>query len=284
MGLDPQARPRLTILGLPVDPVDPMRAGQIVAKHLESGTPIQIVTINAEMVMNALEESRLSTVIQNAGLVLPDGSGIVWAARRRGLSVRKLAGVDFIHEVAALCARTSQAIYLLGAGPGVAEDAGRVLVARHKGLIVAGVRDGYFTLDQEGEVMAEIRSAAPKVLLVALGVPRQEFWIAERHAALGVPVCMGVGGSFDVLSGRLRRAPGWMRAFHLEWLYRLIQQPWRWKRMLTALPTFVLRALAAERLERYTGTGSPRLAWPSQQEQDAQTASNQPEAGAGGHS
>jgi N-acetylglucosaminyldiphosphoundecaprenol N-acetyl-beta-D-mannosaminyltransferase len=92
-------------------------------------------------------------------------------------------------------------------------------------------------------------------LLVALGVPRQEFWIAKYQAALGVPIAMGVGGSFDVLSGRLKRAPAVMRRFHLEWLYRLVQEPWRWKRMLTALPTFAILALASERQERYTGSG-----------------------------
>ena len=181
---------------------------------------------------------------------------MVWAARRRGCKVRKLPGVEFIQELCAVAARSGRPIYLLGAAPGVAQSAADILAARHKGLAIAGVRDGYFTPEQEPAVLDEIRCAAPGALLVALGVPRQEFWIAAHLAELGVPVAMGVGGSFDVLSGRLRRAPGWMRTFHLEWLYRLVQEPWRWKRMLSALPTFAFLALASERHERYTGAGA----------------------------
>lgn len=248
--------PRLSVLGMPVDPVDPTRAARIAARHVESGSPLQVVTINAEMALAGRENPELGTVIRNAGLVLPDGSGIIWAARRRRCKVRKLAGVEFIQELCAVAARAKRPIFLLGAAPGVAEAAAEILAARHKGLEIGGVRDGYFTPEQEPEVLQQIRLAAPAVLLVALGVPRQEFWIAQHQAELGVPVAMGVGGSFDVISGRLKRAPGWMRASHLEWLYRLVQEPWRWKRMLTALPTFAIHALASERHERYTGVGA----------------------------
>ncbi|MBM3266109.1 MAG: WecB/TagA/CpsF family glycosyltransferase [Candidatus Sericytochromatia bacterium] len=247
--------PRLRVLGIPVDPIDATRAARLVARHLADGTPIQVVTINAEMAMNTRADPALAAVIGQAGLVLPDGSGVVWAARRRGARVRKLPGVEFIHEICAACARAGRPLYLLGAAPGVAQAAAEVLAARHKGLEIGGVRDGYFKPEEEDAVLEAIREARPGALLVALGVPRQEFWIARHQAALEVPVAMGVGGSFDVLSGRLRRAPGWMRALHLEWLYRLIQEPWRWKRMLTALPTFAILALASEKQERYTGYG-----------------------------
>lgn len=248
--------PRLSVLGMPVDPVDPVRAARIVARHVESGTPLQVVTINAEMAMAARENADLAVVIRGAGLVLPDGSGVVWAARRRGCKIRKLPGVEFIHELCAVAARARRPIFLLGAAPGVAAAAAEILAARHKGLAIAGVRDGYFTPDQEPEVLEQIRQARPAVVMVALGVPRQEFWIARHLPELGVPVAMGVGGSFDVLSGRLKRAPGLMRKLHLEWLYRLVQEPWRWKRMLSALPTFAILALASERHERYTGAGT----------------------------
>lgn len=248
--------PRLSVLGLPVDPVDPVRAARIAARHVESGVPLHVVTINAEMAMSARKNADLAAVIRNAGLVLPDGSGVVWAARRRGCKVRKLPGVEFIHELCAVAARAKRPIFLLGAAPGVAQAAGQVLGARHKGLELAGVRDGYFSQDEEPAILEQIRQARPAVLLVALGVPRQEFWIAKHLPDLGVPVAMGVGGSFDVLSGRLKRAPAWMRRFHLEWLYRLVQEPWRWKRMLSALPAFAILALVSERHERYTGAGT----------------------------
>jgi N-acetylglucosaminyldiphosphoundecaprenol N-acetyl-beta-D-mannosaminyltransferase len=240
---------------MPVDPVDPVRAARVVTRHITESALMQVVTINAEMALNARKDAALADAIRRAGLVLPDGSGVVWAARRRGLKVRKLPGVEFIQEICAVCARLGRPVYLLGAGPGVAQSAADVLTARHKNLQVAGVRDGYFKPEDEPEILEAIRQAAPAALFVALGVPRQEFWIAKHQADLGVPVAMGVGGSFDVLSGRLKRAPGWMQQLHLEWLYRLVQEPWRWKRMLSALPTFAILALAAERAERYTGAG-----------------------------
>lgn len=245
---------RLSILGLPVDAVTRDQASAVVERALAgSSGPLQIVTINAEMAMAAGQEAKLAAIIRNSGLVLPDGSGIVWAARRRSVPVAKVPGVEFIHEIAARCAGSGKSLYLLGAGPGVADEAAEALCARHRGLIVAGTQDGYFSAEDEPAVCKRIAEARPGALLVALGVPRQEYWIADRQAELGVPVCMGVGGSFDVLSGRVRRAPRPMVAMHLEWFYRLLKEPWRWRRMAAALPAFVVAALASERQERYTG-------------------------------
>jgi N-acetylglucosaminyldiphosphoundecaprenol N-acetyl-beta-D-mannosaminyltransferase len=204
---------------------------------------MQIVTLNAEMAMQALADSELAGIIQRCGLVVPDGSGVVWALRRQGVPTAKVAGVELVNQVAAQAAREGHRLFFLGAKPGVAQEAADKLAERHPGLIVAGVRDGYFKPEDEPALMDEIRASRADVLLVALGVPRQEKWIARHQAALGVPVAMGVGGSFDVFAGRVQRAPGTFQKLHLEWLYRLIQEPWRFQRMQSTLPRFVVEVL-----------------------------------------
>lgn len=244
--------PRAVILGIPVDPIDQVAASGRVARHLENGEPLQIVTLNAEMTMLCRTYPQLGVVIRGCGLVLCDGVGVVWAANRRGARVGKLPGIEFVHEICAVCVRFDRALFLLGSAPGVAAMAADGLRRQHPGLVIAGTQDGYFTPDQEPAILGRLYEAAPGALLVGLGVPRQELWIASHQHDLGIPVCMGVGGSFDILSGRLRRAPPVIQAMHLEWLYRLVQEPWRWRRMLRTLPVFALLALASERLERYT--------------------------------
>jgi N-acetylglucosaminyldiphosphoundecaprenol N-acetyl-beta-D-mannosaminyltransferase len=229
---------RSEVLGLPVDPVSLDEALSRVGAHLASREPLRVVTINAEMAMQANADAELFGIIREAGLVIPDGSGVVWALRRQGRQVRKLAGVDFVRHMARFCAEGAHRLYLLGAAPGVAETAAEALKREAPGLIVAGARDGFWKPEEEPAVLEAIRETRPDVILVALGVPRQEKWIARHQEALGVPVAMGVGGSFDVFAERVQRAPGWMRRLHLEWLYRLYQEPWRWRRMAGTLPRF----------------------------------------------
>ncbi|MNY09921.1 putative N-acetylmannosaminyltransferase [compost metagenome] len=198
------------------------------------------------MAIQGLADHGLGDILRGAGLGLPDGSGVVWAIRRQGTPVQKLAGVEFVGHMAQWCAANGKRMYLFGAGDGVAAEAASTLEARYPGLEIAGVRSGFFRPEEEEAIRAEIRAARPDVLLVALGVPRQEKWIAEHQAALGVPVAMGVGGSFDVLADRVKRAPLAFRRFHLEWLFRLIQEPWRWKRMSSTLPRFAWLVLRAK--------------------------------------
>ncbi|MEB3328649.1 MAG: WecB/TagA/CpsF family glycosyltransferase [Candidatus Sericytochromatia bacterium] len=242
---------RATVLGLPVDVLDMPEAVNRVAACLgdrASGRPgpLHVVTMNAEMAMQAQRDPGLGDIIREAGLVVADGSGVVWAVRRQhpGRPVRKVAGVELVRELAAHGASLGWRFYLLGGQPGVAAAAGHALVSAYPGLCVAGCRDGFFGVEQEADVLAEVRAARPDVLLVALGVPRQEKWIRHHQSALGVPVAMGVGGSFDVLAGRVRRAPVAFRRLHLEWLFRLLQEPWRLQRMRATLPAFVREVLS----------------------------------------
>jgi N-acetylglucosaminyldiphosphoundecaprenol N-acetyl-beta-D-mannosaminyltransferase len=235
----PTVLERRYVLELPVDPLLMDQALDRVGDAIANRTPMQIVTLNAEMSMQSQENPALAEVIKACGLVVPDGSGVIWALKRQGVRTPKVAGVDLVRGMAARAAERGHRLFLLGAKPGVAAEAADALVAANPGLVIAGVRDGYFQAADEPALLDEIRQARPDILLVALGVPRQELWIAEHQAALGVPVAMGVGGSFDVFAGRVQRAPELFQKLHLEWLYRLIQEPWRFQRMSATLPQFV---------------------------------------------
>ncbi|MFN3430320.1 MAG: WecB/TagA/CpsF family glycosyltransferase [Candidatus Sericytochromatia bacterium] len=235
----PAVTDRRYVLELPVDPLPMNQALARVERAIAGREGMQIVTLNAEMSMQAIENPDLGAVIKACGLVVPDGSGVVWALKRQGIDTPKVAGVDLVRGMAEQAAQRGHKLFLLGAKPGVAAEAAQALQASYPGLMVAGVRDGYFKAEDEPALFDEIRAAAPDILLVALGVPRQELWIAEHQATLGVPVAMGVGGSFDVFAGRVQRAPEAFQKLHLEWLYRLIQEPWRFQRMQSTLPRFV---------------------------------------------
>ena len=234
---------RRYILGLPVDPLPLEDAINRVAGAIADRRAMQIVTLNAEMAMQAGEDAELASVIQACGLVVPDGSGVVWALRRQGVNTPKVPGVELVEAMAAVGARRGWKIYFLGAKPGVAAEAAAALAARYPELRIVGARDGYFKAEDEPALLAEIQEAAPDILLVALGVPRQEKWIAKHQKALGVPVAMGVGGSFDVFAGHVQRAPEAFQKLHLEWLFRLMQEPWRYKRMQSTLPRFAVEIL-----------------------------------------
>jgi len=146
------------------------------------------------------------------------------------------------------CAQSEKSVYLLGSRPGVASRAAERLVQRYPALIVAGSMHGYFTHNEEPRVVQQIQQAKPDVLLVGMGT-RQEKWIAANKQLLGARLLMGVGGSFDVISGSSRRAPRWMQRMHLEWFYRLLTQPWRWRRQLV-LVSFACRVMTESRRSR----------------------------------
>lgn len=227
----------LQILGVRVDRVNLEQALGVMEDFISSGHPHLVVTLGTEMVMAARRDPGLTALINGAELVVPDTVGILWAAKRQGTPLpQRLAGIDLIQALAQRAAHKGWKLYLLGGRPGVAEDAARRLCGLYPGLEVAGVQHGYF--DDDAMVVDDIRRASPRILLLALGFPKQEQWFQKHREALGVPLAMGVGGSFDVLAGRVARAPGWMIGLGLEWLYRLLRHPQRAIRML-ALPRFV---------------------------------------------
>jgi N-acetylglucosaminyldiphosphoundecaprenol N-acetyl-beta-D-mannosaminyltransferase len=225
-----------------VDCLDMDAALDRIAQLVEQGGHHLVATVNPEFVMRARVDHEFARVLESADLCLADGSGVVWAARRQGCAMREpVTGVDLIPRLAALCARRHFRLFLLGAAPGVGADLEARLRADHQDLEVEA-HPGSPHPASDAETLALIQRHKPHVLLVAYGHPTQELWIDRMSDRLGVAVAIGVGGSFDYLTGRLPRAPAWMRRGGLEWLFRLVRQPWRIKRM-AVLPLYALRLL-----------------------------------------
>jgi N-acetylglucosaminyldiphosphoundecaprenol N-acetyl-beta-D-mannosaminyltransferase len=216
------------------------------------------VTLNPELVMRARRDAGLAQIIRSARVVTADGAGILWALRLRGQRLpARVTGIDLAQALAQRAAESGYSIFLLGAGPGVAQAAADALTRRYPALRIAGCWGGSPSPRDDAEVTARIRASGARLTLVAYGAPAQELWIARNLPALPGVVAIGVGGALDMLAGRIPRAPRWMRATGLEWLFRLWRQPWRWRRML-ALPQFALLASAAaahEWLTRRPDTG-----------------------------
>lgn len=243
----PPAEGPVDVLGVPVGPLTMPQALDAVEAFIRSRQPHHIFTADASGIMAAQDTPQLLEIIRQADLVTPDGAGVLLASRLLGAALpERVSGVDLVEQISALAARTGYLVYLFGAAEGVADAAAQALKSRHPGLTVVGTRNGYFTASEEAQIVREIHDAHPDVLFVALGIPKQERFIREHFAALGVPVMIGIGGSFDVISGKLQRAPRWMQRLGLEWLYRLIQEPSRLPR-LAALPRFIVAVWQARR-------------------------------------
>lgn len=197
-----------------------------------------IITLNAEILYLAQSDTELMRIINEADLVTPDGSGIVWAVQKlTGQQLDRVAGVDLMQKLCEQAHHTGWRIFFLGGAPGVAEEAGAKLSEQYDGLEIVGVRHGYFSAEEEEALITEINASGADILFVGMGAPRQEFWLDKYREVLQVPVAIGVGGSFDVAAGRVKRAPVFMQKLGLEWLWRLLKEPWRIKRMM-ALPRF----------------------------------------------
>lgn len=229
----------IEILGVRVDDVTCDELLADVDAFVADGRPHQIVTLNSEMLVAAHDDPDFRRMLNAADRNVADGVGLLLAARLLGHPLRgRVTGSDGIYHLATHCARQGYRPFFLGARPGVAPIVAERLRALNPGLEVAGTYAGSPRVEEEEEIVARVRAAAPDLLFVAYGVPAEEKWIARNRDRLGVPVMIGVGGAFDFVAGVTRRAPLWMRRLGLEWLYRLLQEPWRWRRQL-ALPRFV---------------------------------------------
>lgn len=212
------------------------------ARLLAQEPSAMVVTANALSLCEARKNRLYRHVADKAWLTLPDGAGLVWAMRLLGMSVvERVPGIDFMHGLSRLAAAEKWPVYLLGGKPGVAAEAAEKLKELYPGLMVAGCRDGYFD-DDDMTVSREIKKSGAKILFVALGMPKQDFWLREHLPHFQGVLGVGVGGAFDVLSGRLKRAPEIWQKAGMEWLYRLIQEPRRLKQDLD-LVLFVFTVL-----------------------------------------
>jgi N-acetylglucosaminyldiphosphoundecaprenol N-acetyl-beta-D-mannosaminyltransferase len=246
---------KIAILGVPVHDRTRDELMHVLSAWLLSNDLIlrQVATVNPEFIMTARRDPEFARVLQSVDLATADGIGILLAARILGCRLSgRLTGVD-LTELLADMREPRPSLFFLGAAPGVAAEAGERLQVRFPGVEIAGIFSGSPSDNDVPEILGLIRESGANTLLVAFGAPEQDKWIAKHRQALagcGIVVAIGVGGTFDFLSGRVPRAPRLIRRIGLEWLYRLIRQPWRWRRQL-ALPQFAALVL----WERFTGKG-----------------------------
>ena len=240
---------RIEILGVPVDMVNMPQAMEIFQRLMESEGCSLIVTPNSEIIVNAEKDPELKKIITSADLVIPDGIGLVYASRILGYPLgERVTGIDFLNWILDWLEQKGKAIYFLGSKPGdngrpgVAELAAMRISEAFPDLHVAGTHHGYFTEADEEALIEEINESGADFLCVALGAPKQEKFIAGHREILRVKAAIGVGGSLDVWAGTVRRAPEFYQKHGLEWLYRFVKQPSRYKRM-AALPLFIIKVL-----------------------------------------
>lgn len=234
----------LTILNTPVHHVSKADVLALV-RHWLAGTRLhQIATTNPEFVMLAQRDPDFRHILHHADLCIPDGVGLLYAARWLGTPLpERVPGSELVHDLAALAAAEGKRLFLLGAAPGVAEEAAAIFQRRHPSLQIAGTYAGSPAPAENEAIVARINASQADLLFVAYGAPNQDKWIARNRDNLPtVRVAIGVGGSLDFVTGRAIRAPRWLQNLGLEWLHRLVKEPWRWRRML-ALPHFALRVL-----------------------------------------
>lgn len=247
----------LYILGSRVDVVTAGDAAQRILAWIgearerdELKQPVRIVvTVNPEILMSARKNPAMARVLKAAALVVPDGIGVVMAARLSGQSLpERVPGIDLMTMLLKECRQRGLRPFFLGAKPHVIEAAAQRAQAMFPGLELAGWRDGYFHLDDR-EPVEQVAASGADILFTGMGADRELQWLYDHRHELKVPVAMGVGGSFDVLSGTVKRAPQWMQRCHLEWLYRLITDPKRWRRQI-ALPMFAVTVVAEQAAKR----------------------------------
>ena len=229
----------VAILGIPVHDVTTEETLALIDQFVRDDVPHQLCTVNPEFIMAAQQDAEFKRILQHASLNLPDGIGVVWAAKHLGHPLReRVAGSDLVGLMADRAQRTGWRIFLLGGAEGVAERAAIILRERYPQTNIVGAYAGSPRPEDEADIAARIRSSGANILLVAYGAPQQDKWIDRNIERTGAAVAIGIGGSLDFIVGTQKRAPHWMQRLGLEWFYRLIREPWRWRRQL-ALPRFV---------------------------------------------
>lgn len=247
--------PALSILNVPIHDVMMNEACEHAERLILAGGAHQFATVNPEFVMMAQRDEAFMQVLQHTALNVPDGAGILWAARHKGRPLpERVPGIELMVTLCGIASAHQWRVYFLGAQPGVAERAAAAMALQFPGMMVAGTHAGSPAEAEAPAITERIRAAKPHMLFVAYGAPAQDKWLAHN-----LPLCkaasaeqwgeglvgMGVGGAFDMVAGLQKRAPDWMRAANLEWLYRLMRQPWRIKRQVA-----LLRYVAGVMVER----------------------------------
>jgi len=219
------------LLDIQIDNLTMQEALARLEEFVSSKKPHLIVTPNPEMIVDAQTKPAFKALINSADLRLPDGISMVVVSKILGIPLKeRVSGIDFMLKACALSAQKGYRVFLLGSQPGIARKAAEMLVHDYPGLNIAGSHHGYFKPEDDMAIVARIKNAKPDILFAGLGHGRQERWLAEYLLELNVPACAGIGGSLDVISGEKKRAPRWAQSLYIEWLYRLICEPWRCRR------------------------------------------------------
>lgn len=238
---------RFVIFGVPIDKVTMGKAVDIVENFLMEDRLHIVATPNAEIVMMAQNDEEYKEILNKTDLNVPDGSGVIFASKiYKEKLPERVAGFDLMMELIKIASLKHYKIYLLGAKADVVKGAYLNLKSRYQGIDIVGFHDGYFSEIDEEEIINDINEKKTDLLFVALGAPKQEKWIYKNRNKLNVKVAIGVGGSFDVIAGKVTRAPEIYRKLGLEWFYRLMKEPWRYKRMM-ALPKFAMKVLFSKK-------------------------------------
>ena len=242
-----EAARQFFILGLPIHLMDDY-VGWLTSR-LQAGIGTHVVTLNAEMTMLCETHETLREVVKQADLIIPDGSGIVFYLRLYGKKIRRLPGIELAEALLKKAGQGKERVFFYGGAPGVAEAGAQSIRKQYKAINIVGTQHGFISGAEIEELQKSLIALQPQLIFVGLGVPRQELWIAKNRSLCPQATWIGIGGSLDIWSGIKFRAPAIMANNHLEWLYRLYQEPWRWRRML-ALPVFVYKAI----VHRFTQT------------------------------
>lgn len=249
--MSPSAMPALpaihrsceNVLGYPVDLVDKVSALEIINTGWQTACGLHVVTLNAEMIIAAQNDQKLDRIVKEAQLIVPDGAGVVWALRLAGIKVNRLPGIDLATAALNMAASEGRRVALIGGRKEILDKVTEILPQQYPGLNIVVACDGYFTPLDESTLVERIALSQPELVLLALGVPKQEYLAFEWRTHLSTAVIIGVGGSFDIWAGLTKRAPESFQRLHLEWLYRLIKEPWRFNRMSSTLPKFAFQVL-----------------------------------------
>lgn len=233
---------RIDVLGIEFDNTDILEAVERAIRLMEERRHAYVVTPNPEIILESQKNEKLASAVKSADMVLPDGVGVIYASHILGTPIKnRIPGIDFASALMARISENGRKVFLLGAKPGVAELAGERLADRYPGLVICGVNDGYFEEEDTEFIIEKINSASPDLVLVCLGSPKQEIWMKNNAELLDAGLLIGLGGALDVYAGVVERAPRKWRSMGLEWLYRLIREPKRIKRMVK-LPGVIVAA------------------------------------------
>ncbi len=255
--IPPWKRPEL--FGCPVDAVTLAQAVGWVDDRIAERRPVRVGVVNAAKLVKIERDPELARAVTTCELILADGMSVTWASRMlTGVRLQRVAGIDLMEALVARAAERGYRLYFLGAKQEVLDRMLDVFLTRFPHLVVAGSHHGYFKREDEASLAETIRATSPDILFVGMGTPAKEYWIDRCYVAAGAVVTMGVGGSFDVHSGVVRRAPQWMQRLGLEWFYRLLQEPRRlWRRYLTTSSIFVGEVFVRSMRRPFARSGKP---------------------------